>query len=76
MTETRQNKASEVKFKTTRNVLAFGPKIQAIHRKQTTTIQVHTTAPMNIWYTAMGLYKTIKHKNNSKISIQILALSN
>jgi hypothetical protein len=33
MTETRQNKASVAKLKTTENVLAFGPQIQVIHRK-------------------------------------------
>jgi hypothetical protein len=38
MAETRQNRASEVKLKTTRNVLAFGPQIQVIHIKQTSTI--------------------------------------
>jgi hypothetical protein len=38
--------------------------------------QVHNKAHMDRGYTAMGLYKTIKHKNNSKTSIQILALSN
>jgi hypothetical protein len=47
MAETRQNKASEVKFKITRNVLAFGPQIEAIHRKQSTTIQVHNKAHMD-----------------------------
>jgi hypothetical protein len=31
---------------------------------------------MDIWYTAMGMYKTIKHKNNSKTPIQSLALNN
>jgi hypothetical protein len=34
MTETCQNKASEVKLKTTRNVLVFGPQIQVIHRNK------------------------------------------
>jgi hypothetical protein len=38
MAETRQNKASEVKLKTTRNVLAFALQIQVIHRKQTSAI--------------------------------------
>jgi hypothetical protein len=28
-----------------------------------------------MWYTAMGLHKTMRHKNNSKTSIQSLALS-
>jgi hypothetical protein len=28
---------------------------------------------MDIWYTAMGLYKTIKDKNNSETSNKILA---
>jgi hypothetical protein len=38
MAETRQDKASEAKLKTTGNVLAFGPQIQVIHRKQTSTM--------------------------------------
>jgi hypothetical protein len=38
LTETRQNKVSEVKCKTTRNVMAFGPQIKVIHWKQTSTI--------------------------------------
>jgi hypothetical protein len=38
MAETRQNKASEAKLKITGNILAFGPQIQVIHRKQTCTI--------------------------------------
>jgi hypothetical protein len=38
MAETRQNKVSEAKLKTTGNVLTFGPQIQVIHRKQTSTI--------------------------------------
>jgi hypothetical protein len=38
MAETHQNKASEAKLKTAGNVLAFGPQIQVIHRKQTSAI--------------------------------------
>jgi hypothetical protein len=48
MAETRQNKASEVKLKIMRNVLAFGPLIQVIHRKQTSTTYVHNNAHMDI----------------------------
>jgi hypothetical protein len=39
MAETSQIKASEVKLKTTRNVLAFGPQIEVVHVKQNSTIQ-------------------------------------
>jgi hypothetical protein len=38
MAETRQNKASEPKRKTTGDFLAFGLQIQVIHKKQTSAI--------------------------------------
>jgi hypothetical protein len=31
---------------------------------------------MDLWYTAMGLHKTVKRKNNLKTPIKSLALSN
>jgi hypothetical protein len=67
MTKTRQNKAPAAKLKTTGNVLASVPKIQAICRKQTSATQMHHKTHMVLRYTAMGLHKTIKHQNNSKI---------
>jgi hypothetical protein len=50
----------------------LGTYIKAIHKNQTTTIQVHNSAHMDIWYTVMGLYKTIKHKNNSRLQSKFL----
>jgi hypothetical protein len=39
---------------------------------QTSTIEVHNKTHMDIWHTVTGLYKSIKHKNNSETSIKLL----
>jgi hypothetical protein len=75
MAETRQNKAPAAKFKTTGNILACGLQIQVIPRKQTSAMQMHHKTHMDLGYTAMGLHKTMKHQNNSKIPVQSPALN-
>jgi hypothetical protein len=75
--KTRQNKAPAAKLKTTGNALTSGPQIQVICRK---ILQLYKCIMKPIWTygiprTGMGLHKTIKHQNNSKIPVQSPALN-
>jgi hypothetical protein len=62
--ETRQNKASEVKLKTTRNVLVFGPLMQFIHRKETS---LYKCIIKPIWTCGIQLWGCTKPSNTKII---------
>jgi hypothetical protein len=76
MEEICQNNAPEVDLKTAIMHWLLGYKSKLSIQKQTSTTQVYNKTQMDVQYTAMGQYKTIKHKTNLKTPIQSVAFSN
>jgi hypothetical protein len=64
MAETHQNKASEVKLKTTGNVLGFGPQIQVFHRKK---FLLYKCIIKPIWKYGIELWCCTKQSNTKII---------
>jgi hypothetical protein len=69
METTRNCKEDSNHTQATTDALAYRKEIEADDRKQNAFVQSNPQAHMDLWYTALRLYQTVKHKNHTTSTV-------